>query len=77
MAQVWLGSGLRRVRVPNPRKSFVAASVCFYLVSMCACFMPHNYPQRDTWYYSSRSDACMICTYEYIDLRRQVRIMVE
>ena len=47
MAQVWMGSGLRKVRVPNPRKSFVAASMCFYLISMYARFMPHNYPQRD------------------------------
>ena len=38
MAQVWLGSGLRRVRVPNPRKSFVAASVCVFTWSRCVPF---------------------------------------
>ena len=65
--QVWEGS--------KPRKSSVVASVrVFCLVTVCACFMPYTAVNRE---YSSRSDTCMVCMYESVDVLTQVRILVE
>ena len=47
------GSSLAGIRsaqgqgAKSPEEFCGGKCVCFYLVSMCACFMPHNYPQRD------------------------------
>ena len=67
-----LGSGLGRIRTPKPRKSSVAASV-FTWSRRVPVLCPILLTGRG---YSSR-DTCMVCTYEYVDVLTQVRIVVE
>ena len=78
MAQVRLGSGLGRIRVPSPER--VVKELCggkrvFLNWSQCfASFMPYTINRDST---ADKSDTCMVCTYEYVDVHTQVRIMVE
>ena len=77
MARVRLGSGLGGIRVPKPRKLSVVASVCFLLgFSVCLFYALYCCQER----YSTAVVViytCMVCTYEYVNVRTQVRIMVE
>ena len=65
MAQLRLGSGLGRIRVPKPRKSSVVASV-YFLLGVGVCLFHALYHQQSS------------STYEYVDVTYpQVRVMVE
>ena len=69
--QVWVGS------VPKPRKSSVVASVCFSLgLGVCLFYAPY-YEQGDSTAAVVVIYTFMVCTYEYVDVLRQVRVMVE
>ena len=78
MAQVRLGSGLGRIRVPKPRKSSAVASVCFLLGWVCVPVLCPILLSRE--YYSTAVVViytCMVYAYECVDVRAQVRTMVE
>ena len=63
--------------MPKPSKSSVVASVCFSLgLGVCLFYAPY-YEQGDSTAAVVVIYTFMVCTYEYVDVLTQVRIMVE
>ena len=82
MAQVRLGSGLGRIRVPKPRNKGAKAPEEFCggkrVFLTWSRRVPVLCPILSTGKeYSCSRDTCMVCTYEYVDVLTHVRIMVE
>ena len=76
MAQVRLGSRLGRIRVPKPRISSVVESVCFSL-GLGVCLFHALYYEQGEGTAVVVIYTCMDCTYGYVDVLTQVRMMVE
>ena len=70
-SRLWVGSGCQ-----SPGRVLWWQSCVFDCVSACACFMPYTHVLSTGRGYSSRV-TCMVCTYEYVDVLAEVRIMVE
>ena len=76
---VWVGSGWQ-----SPGRVMCGQRVLFTSSQCVPVFGPILSTEILLLQYSSGSDTCMVCTYmsmtyeyEYVDLRTQVRIMVE